>query len=72
MSRMRILILILAASCGACAAPFSGAVAPGESEPGKTIYRVSHGWHAGRVSQRAHIPAALWQAPAGGVDRHCL
>ena len=72
MSRMRILILILAASCGACAAPFSGALAPGESEPGKTIYLVSHGWHAGIVLQSADIPDGVWPAPVGFPDMQYL
>jgi uncharacterized protein (TIGR02117 family) len=46
MNRIRICILFLAASCGACAAPVRDAPVPGENEPRKTIYLVSHGWHA--------------------------
>jgi uncharacterized protein (TIGR02117 family) len=35
----------------------------GASEPRKTIYLVSHGWHAGIVLQRAEIPDSVWPAP---------
>ena len=63
MSRIRIWILFLAASCSACAAPVRDAPAPSESEPHKTIYLVSHGWHAGIVLQRAEIPESIWPAP---------
>jgi uncharacterized protein (TIGR02117 family) len=68
MSSIRICILFLAASCSACAVPFGSAPAPGESEPGKTIYLVSHGWHAGIVLQRADILDAVWPAPVDFPD----
>jgi len=60
MSMIRIWILFLAASCSACAAPVRETPAPGESEPRKTIYLVSHGWHAGIVLRRADIPDSIW------------
>ena len=60
MSWIRIRILCLAAVCGACAAPVRDTPAPSESEPRKTIYLVSHGWHAGIVLQHAEIPDSVW------------
>jgi uncharacterized protein (TIGR02117 family) len=60
MNRIRICILFLAASCGACAAPVRDAPVPGENEPRKTIYLVSHGWHAGIVLRRADLPDSIW------------
>jgi uncharacterized protein (TIGR02117 family) len=63
MSKIRIWILFLAASCSACAAPVRDAPAPSESEPRKTIYLVNHGWHAGIVLRRAEIPDSVWPAP---------
>ena len=63
MSRIRIWILFLAASCSACAAPVRETPAPSESEPHKTIYLVSHGWHAGIVLRRADIPDSIWPEP---------
>ncbi|MEA2079697.1 MAG: DUF2459 domain-containing protein [Pseudomonadota bacterium] len=63
MSRIRIWVLLLVASCGACAAPVRDAPVPCESEPRKTIYLVSHGWHAGIVLRRADLPDSIWPAP---------
>ena len=63
MSRIRIWVLFLVASCGACTATVREAPAPGESELRKTIYLVSHGWHAGIVLGRAEIPDNVWPAP---------
>ncbi len=60
MSRIRIWPLFLAVSCSACAAPVSDVPAPSDSEPHKTIYLVSHGWHAGIVLRRADIPDSIW------------
>ena len=60
MNMIRIWILFLATSCGACATPVSDMPAPSESEPHKTIYLVSHGWHAGIVLRRADIPDSVW------------
>ena len=33
---------------------------PAPDEPSKTIYLVSHGWHAGIVVKRADIPPGIW------------
>ena len=43
-----------------CAAPPHGLFPPTPSQPVKTIYLVSHGWHAGIVIKRADIPAGVW------------
>ncbi len=72
MSRIRIWILFLAAICSACAAPVRDAPAPSESEPRKTIYLVSHGWHAGIVLRRAEIPDSVWPAPGDFPDAQYL
>ncbi len=56
MSRIRIWTLFLSVCCGACAVPIRDAPVPSTSEPRKTIYLVSHGWHAGIVLRRADIP----------------
>jgi uncharacterized protein (TIGR02117 family) len=65
MSWIRIWILLLATSCGACAAPGAG-------ERGETIYLVSHGWHAGIVLRRADIPDSVWPAPGDFPDAQYL
>ena len=72
MSRIRIWILFLAASCCACAAPVRDAPAPSEREPLKLIYLVSHGWHAGIVLRRADIPDNVWPAPEDFPDAQYL
>jgi len=64
--------LILAASCCACAAPVMETLATGAGVPGKTIYLVSHGWHAGIVLQRAMIPKNIWPAFADFPDAQYL
>lgn len=71
-SWIRICILFLAASCGACAAPVREAASPGASDPRSTIYLVSHGWHAGIVLQRAEIPDGIWPAPGDFPDAEYL
>jgi len=60
MSRIRIWILFLAVFCSACAAPLRSTAEPDESGPRKSIYLVSHGWHAGLVLRRADIPDSVW------------
>jgi uncharacterized protein (TIGR02117 family) len=72
MSRIRIWILFLAVSCSACAAPVMDAPAPGESEPQKTIYLVSHGWHAGIVLRRTDIPDSAWPVSGDFPDAQYL
>jgi uncharacterized protein (TIGR02117 family) len=72
MSMIRIWILFLAVSCGACAAPVRNTPAPGEGEPRKTIYLVSHGWHAGIVLRRADIPDSIWPGVGDFPDAQYL
>ena len=72
MSRIRIWILFLAVSCSACAAPVMETPASGENKPRKTIYLVSHGWHAGIVLRRADIPDILWTELGGFPDARYL
>ena len=59
---IRIWVLLLTASCGACAAPVRDAPEPGERELHKTIYLVNHGWHAGIVLRRIDITDSDWPA----------
>jgi uncharacterized protein (TIGR02117 family) len=44
----------------ACAAPPKGLFPPDPHEPIRTIYLVSHGWHAGIVVRRTDIPPDIW------------
>jgi uncharacterized protein (TIGR02117 family) len=44
----------------ACTAPPKGLFPPEPSQPYKTIYLVSHGWHAGIVVRRTDIPFGVW------------
>jgi len=44
----------------ACVSPPVGLYPPERDEPFKTIYLVSHGWHAGIVVRRMDIPAGIW------------
>lgn len=43
----------------ACASPPANLFPPGPNEPSRTIYLVSHGWHAGIVVKRTDIPAGI-------------
>jgi uncharacterized protein (TIGR02117 family) len=43
-----------------CASPPRGLFPPGPDEAIKSIYLVSHGWHAGIVVKRADIPRGIW------------
>lgn len=54
------LIVLMSALLVACAAPPKDLFPPGPNEPSKTIYLVSHGWHAGIVVKRADIPPGTW------------
>ena len=68
MRMIRILLLLLVVSCSACAAPLIEMPEQGDNEPRKTIYLVSHGWHAGIVLRRADMPDSVWPAPGGFSD----
>ncbi len=54
------LIILACSVLPGCAAPPSVGFPPGPDEPFKTIYLVSHGWHAGIVVKRSDIPVGIW------------
>ena len=56
--------VVLVLACG-CATPGKGLFPPAENEPVKTIYLVSHGWHAGIVLRRSDTPDAIWSKQPG-------
>ena len=60
MSIIRIWILFLTISSCAYALTVSETPAPSANESRKTIYLVSHGWHAGIVLRHADIPDSIW------------
>ncbi len=55
-----LLLLVIAAACGACAGPVKGLHPQSPGERASSIYLVSHGWHTGIVVKRADIPEGLW------------
>lgn len=55
----RLWCVFLVFACG-CATPGKQLFPPGESEPVKIIYLVSHGWHAGIVLRRSDTPQDIW------------
>lgn len=57
---MHACIAIVSVLLCACASPPKDLFPPDPGEPSKTIYLVSHGWHAGIVVKRADIPAGIW------------
>jgi len=67
MNWVRIWVLLLTISCGACAAPAREVPALGAGEPHKTIYLVSHGWHAGIVLRRVE-PKVFMEMRGGHND----
>jgi len=70
---LRLWILVLAVSGGACAAPpVSETPAPVAIEARKTVYLVSHGWHAGIVLRRADIPDGIWPKAVDFSDEQYL
>lgn len=56
----RTLLVLVSVLSVACASPIEGLFPPGPNEPSKSIYLVSHGWHAGIVVRRADIPEGVW------------
>ena len=72
MNGTRIWIICLAISCAACTVPVGEVPAPDESDPYKTIYLVSHGWHAGIVLRRADIPDGAWPVRGDFADARYL
>ena len=57
---MHACIVVMSVLLCACASPPKDLFPPDPGEPSKTIYLVSHGWHAGIVFKRADIPAGIW------------
>lgn len=53
-------IVLMSVLLFACASPPNSLFPPGPNEPSRTIYLVSHGWHAGIVVKRTDIPAGFW------------
>ena len=53
-------IVLMSVLLFACASPPNNLFPPGPNEPSRTIYLVSHGWHAGIVVKRTDIPAGIW------------
>jgi len=61
MGMVRILMhIFMLIACCACAVPVKDLFPPGDNASTKTVYLVSHGWHAGIVLRRADIPADRW------------
>lgn len=59
-SMIRIWILFLVFSFATCAVQIREASASSENKSRKTIYLVSHGWHAGIVLRHADIHSNIW------------
>ncbi len=57
---LRTFLFLISVLLFACASPPNGLFPPGPDEPAKTIYVVSHGWHAGIVVKRSDIPPGIW------------
>lgn len=54
------MLVLLVAWLTGCVAPPQGLFPPTASQPVRTIYLVSHGWHAGIVIKRADISPVIW------------
>lgn len=54
------LVVLMSVLLVACAAPPKGLFPPDPHETFRTIYLVSHGWHAGIVIRRTDIPPGIW------------
>jgi uncharacterized protein (TIGR02117 family) len=57
---VRAFLILMSVLQLACASPPRDLFPPRPNEPAKTIYLVSHGWHAGIVVKRADIPLGTW------------
>ena len=60
MGQVHIVTVLMSLLVFACASPPNNLFPPDPDEPPRTIYLVSHGWHAGIVISRADIPAGIW------------
>lgn len=57
----RFLLVVICIACSSCAGPEIKSDLPSEpDEPARTIYLVSHGWHAGIVIRRNDILDTVW------------
>jgi uncharacterized protein (TIGR02117 family) len=54
-----LLLVIMIASCG-CTTPSRGLFPPGQNDPVKSVYLVSHGWHAGIVLRQSDLAKEIW------------
>jgi len=56
-----LLVWFIGMTCSACAGSGGkSACLSGPNESAKTVYLVSHGWHAGIVVKRSDIPDGVW------------
>ncbi len=53
-------IVSMSSALFGCKSPPDVQFPPSPDQPSKTIYLVSHGWHAGIVVKRADIPPGIW------------
>ncbi len=60
MKFIRLYLPLLLLVVAACSAPVKGLFPPDENETAKSIFLVSHGWHAGIVVKRTDIPDGVW------------
>lgn len=67
------LVIVLAAIVQpGCASVPEGLFPPAPGEPTRSIYLVSHGWHAGIVIRRVDIPPGVWPQSADFADAEYL
>ncbi|WP_457670080.1 DUF2459 domain-containing protein [Thiolapillus sp.] len=69
---IRLCFLFLLTACAACAAPVGEAPVSDDAKPRKTVYLVSHGWHAGIVVSRDDVPEDAWPILADFPDAKYL
>lgn len=62
------IVLMGVVLCGGCAGPIKDLYPPGNGEVHKSIYVVSHGWHAGVVVHRDDIPIDVWPESVDFAD----
>lgn len=58
--QVHVTIVLMLVLLFAFASPPDNPFPPDPDEPSRTIYLVSHGWHAGIVVKRTDIPAGIW------------
>ncbi len=55
-----VFLFVAIAICAGCAGPVKKLYPPGEDEPVRSVFVVSHGWHTGIVFRRQDIPSDIW------------